>query len=65
MCEGEMEAPAREIVIEFKNSEDGGGVSIDVRADGEPIEKLVEIVEHLLDKISGIKPISGEDVEVA
>jgi len=26
MCEGEMEAPAREIVIEFKNSEINPGI---------------------------------------
>ncbi|WP_456468109.1 hypothetical protein [Archaeoglobus sp.] len=61
MCEGEY--PAREIVVEFKNSEDGGGISVDVRADGEPIEKLVEIIEHLIDKITGLKPeFSDRDV---
>ncbi|ADC66175.1 hypothetical protein Ferp_2040 [Ferroglobus placidus DSM 10642] len=43
--------PVREVVLKAGINEDGGGVEISVRFDGEEPEKVIEAVEKLLNLI--------------
>lgn len=56
--------PVRYVSVNFGNSEDGGGVSVVIRADGVPVEELVKQAKDLLSWIFGKEKGRPEDVDV-
>ena len=48
-----LERPVREIEVRYGINEEGGGVVIHVRMDGEAPEKILDVVMKLLEKING------------
>lgn len=47
------EYPVREIEVRYGVDEEGGGVVIHVRMDGETPERILDVVMKILEKING------------
>ncbi|AIY90200.1 hypothetical protein [Geoglobus acetivorans] len=68
MCDDEIEVseeyPIRWIEIDQGVSEDGGGLRIAVRLDGEPAEKVIETVLILIERLNGKRDSKTQGVDV-
>ncbi len=58
------EHPVRYVYVEFLGGEDGGGVKIIIRFDGEPPEKLVETFERIFKKVVENTSFKNDDRDV-
>jgi hypothetical protein len=61
MCGDEANIPVKYAKIRFDITEDGGGFEVEVRADGESIEKITNHVLKLLDRVQIIKEETRKD----